>query len=143
MRMAQDRKDVVEMQDKPDGCLSAVDEEREPCLKDSTEKNNGTAVVAPTGDKKPENNNTAASTNGKFHAFAAVTSLEQKLRDKTGFSRIGLILVLAVLFLCLVLIVTQFLMLILWPRTQPPLLVCKTTSCLRASAEVGFENLSI
>lgn len=141
--MAQDRKDVVEMQDKPDGCLTVVDEEREPCLKESTDKNNGTAVVTPAGDKKSENNNTAASANGKFHALAAVTSLEQKLRDKTGFSRTGLILVLATLFLCLVLIVTQLLMLILWPRAQPPLLVCKTTPCLRASAEVGFEKFSI
>lgn len=138
--MAQERKDggqKVEMQDKTDGggCLSPVDEEREPCLKATdpielkaaTEKANGTAAT--------DNNN--GTSNGKFHAFAAATSLEKKLRDKTGFSRTGLAVAVAAVLLCVVLLVAVIVMVIMWPPPTHYLPVCRRASCLRASAEVS------
>ncbi|KAL5240909.1 hypothetical protein ACI65C_008319 [Semiaphis heraclei] len=138
--MAQERKNSgqnLEMQDKPDGCLSATDEEREPCLKASadpspvTEKNNGTIAAPP-----PSTDNNNGTSNGKFHAFAAATSLEQKLRDKTGFSRTGLAVAVAALLLCVVLFITLVVLLILWPAPPRYFPVCRRAACLRASAEV-------
>jgi len=140
--MAQERKNSgqnLEMQDKPDGCLSATDEEREPCLKPSadpspvTEKNNGTITAPP---QSADNNN--GTSNGKFHAFAAATSLEQKLRDKTGFSRTGLAVAVAALLLCVVLFITLVVLLILWPAPPRYFPVCRRAACLRASAEVSY-----
>lgn len=127
----------MEMQDKPDGCLSPADEEREPCLKEAdkvAEKNNGVAAT-PAADSNNRPNN---SSNGKFHAFAAATSLEQKLRDKTGFSRTGLAVAAAALLLCVVLFVTLIVLLAMWPRPPRPFQVCRSASCLRASAEVSY-----
>jgi len=141
--MAQERKNSgqnLEMQDKPDGggCLSATDEEREPCLKASTdlsaatEKNNGTVAAPP-----PSTDNNNGTSNGKFHAFAAATSLEQKLRDKTGFSRTGLAVAVAAVLLCVVLFITLVVLLIMWPSPPRHFPVCRRAACLRASAEVS------
>lgn len=154
--MAQDGQNV-EMQDKPDGCLSTVDEEeREPCLKKTDEaannadgKNNGTVPAAaaaaaaaanpPTADGRPSaDNNNSSSKNGKFRALAAATSLERKFRDQTGYSRTGLLVAAATALLCLVLFVVLVVLLFKWPRPPRPLHVCRSASCLRASAEVSF-----
>lgn len=134
----------LEMQDKPDGCLSPADEEREPCLKEAdkvAEKNNGVAATpaaAAATDSNNRPNNNSNNSNGKFHAFAAATSLEQKLRDKTGFSRMGLAVAVAALLLCVVLFVTLVVLLAMWPRPPRPFPVCRSASCLRASAEVSY-----
>lgn len=130
----------LEMQDKPDGCMSPADEEREPCLKEA-EKNNGVAatpVAAAVADSNNRTNNNSNNSNGKFHAFAAATSLEQKLRDKTGFSRTGLAVAAVALLLCVVLFVTLIVLLAMWPRPPRPFSVCRRASCLRASAEVSY-----
>lgn len=140
--MAQERKNNglnLEMQDKPDGggCLSATDEEREPCLKATTdlspvtEKNNGTVAAPP-----PSTDNNNGTSNGKFHAFAAATSLEQKLRDKTGFSRTGLAVAVAAVLLCVVMFITLVVLLFVWPSPPRHFPVCRRAACLRASAEV-------
>lgn len=141
---ATDRQNL-EMQDKPDGCLSPADEEREPCLKadaaavKAAERNNGVAAApAAAPDARPANNS-----NGKFHAFAAATSLEQKLRDKTGFSRTGLAVAAVALLLCVVLLVALIVMLAMWPRPPRPFPVCRRASCLRASAEVSHYKYHI
>lgn len=137
----------LEMRDKPDGgCLSPADEEREPCLQKEKEtaaaaaecKNNGT-VAASCDDKnaKPADNNNSNGTGGKFHALAAATSLEQKLRDKTGFSRTGLIVAAVAVLLCVALLVTLVVLVIMWPRPPRPFSVCRRAACLRASAEVS------
>lgn len=143
----EDRHDL-EMEDKPDGggCLSPADEEREPCLQKDTAaaataecKNNGTMVAGPDDNKnaKPaaaDNNNSNGT--GKFHALAAATSLEQKLRDKTGFSRTGLIVAVVAALLCAVLLVALVVLVAMWPRPPRPFPVCRRAACLRASAEV-------
>lgn len=129
------------MPDKTDGCLSPADEEREPCLKEpevpqqspaapssNAEKNNGTAKTA--------DNNNGTTNGGKFLTFTA-TSLEQKLRDKTGFSRAGLAVAAAALILCLVLLIVVIVMTIMWPRPPTVFPVCRRAACLRASAEVS------
>lgn len=129
------------MQDKPDGggCLSATDEEREPCLKTSadlspkTDKKNGTLAAPP-----PSTDNNNGTSNGKFYAFVAATSLEQKLRDKTGFSRTGLAVAVAAVLLCLVLFVTLVVLIFMWPSPPRHFPVCRRAACLRASAEVSF-----
>lgn len=158
--MAQDGQNV-EMQDRPDGCLSTVDEEeREPCLKKTEDdtpvaaattgngtdgKNNGTlpAAAAPSADggrASADNNNTGGGggKNGKFRALAAATNLERKLLDKTGYSRTGLFVAAVVALLCLVLFVTLVVFLFKWPRPPRPMHVCRSASCLRASAEVSL-----
>lgn len=142
------------MQDKVDGgCLSPADEEREPCLKETVaaaesvaDKNNGTisgaaaATAEVADDKKPlDNNNGNGAVGGgghKFYAFAAATSLEQKFRDKTGFSRTGVVVAGVALLLFLILCFTQVTTLIMWPRPPRVFPVCRSVSCLRASAEV-------
>ncbi|XP_050441073.1 endothelin-converting enzyme 2-like [Adelges cooleyi] len=132
--MANGQEQNLEMQDKPDGCLSAtvVDEEREPCLKESeTNKNNGVASKAAAAD----NNNSTSNGGGKFLTFTA-TSLEQKLRDKTGFSRVGLTVAAVELILCLFLFIALVVLLILWPRPPHVFPLCRRAACLRASAEV-------
>lgn len=131
----------MEMQDKTDGgCLSPVDEEREPCLKETetAEKNNGVAVPAQAGPRADDgaknvvdNNNS----NGKFHAFAVATGLERKLRDKTGFSRTGLIVATIAVLLCVILTTILIVMTFKWPPR--PVSICRRASCLRASAEVS------
>ncbi|VVC34754.1 Peptidase M13, C-terminal domain,Peptidase M13,Peptidase M13, N-terminal domain [Cinara cedri] len=134
----------VEMQDKPDGCLSPVDEEREPCLKSESpaDKNNGSVTVPLTGENNknpsPTNNNNAAPANGhgKFHPFAVPTTLEQHLLEMTGFSRVGLFVAMLALVLCAVLTISLVTMLFVWPRPQRMYPVCRSASCLRASAEV-------
>lgn len=134
------------MQDKTDGgCLSPADEEREPCLKETVaaeEKNNGVAAApaaaavaaaaAADDQKKPADNN---NSNGKFHAFAAASGLERKLRDKTGFSRTGLAVAAVAVLLCVVLTAVLIVMAVKWPPR--PARVCRRASCLRASAEVN------
>lgn len=157
--MAQDHQNV-EMQDKVDGgCLSPADEEREPCLKESAaaesaaDKNNGTVsgaaaatAAAVADEKKPLDNNNGNGTIGsgghKFYAFAAATSLEQKLRDKTGFSRTGLVVAGVAVLLFLILLCTQVITLIMWPRPPRVFPVCRSVSCLRASAEVSLPFLT-
>lgn len=158
--MAQDGQNV-EMQDRPDGCLSTVDEEeREPCLKKTEEtaaadgKNNGTVPAASAADgdasataaaaaappPSADNNNTGGNAvkNGKFRALAAATSLERKLRDQTGYSRTGLFVAAVVALLCLVLFAILVVLLFKWPRPSRPMHVCRSASCLRASAEVSL-----
>lgn len=134
----------MEMQDKTDGgCLSPVDEEREPCLKETetAEKNNGVAVPAqaavPRADDGAKNlvDNNNSSSNGKFHAFAVATGLERKLRDKTGFSRTGLIVAAIAVLLCVILTAVLVVMTFKWPPR--PVSICRRASCLRASAEVS------
>ncbi|XP_050523842.1 protein gone early-like [Daktulosphaira vitifoliae] len=128
--MANGKEQNVEMQDKTDGCLTPVDEEREPCLKDAEPKNNGVASkVKSTAD----NNNSNGG--GKFLTFTA-TNLEQKLRDKTGFSRTGLLVTALTLFLCVILFITLIVLLFMWPRPPSVFPVCRRASCLRASAEI-------
>jgi len=144
------------MQDKPDGggCLSPADEEREPCLQKDTAtataecKNNGTVAASPDDNKnaKPaaaaaDNNNSNGT--GKFHVLAAATSLEQKLRDKTGFSRTGLIVAVVAALLCVVLLVALVVLVAMWPRPPRPFPVCRRAACLRASAEVSSVWFSV
>lgn len=137
--MTQDQS--MEMQDKTDGgCLSPADEEREPCLKETAaaeEKNNGVAAApaaaaAADDQRRPADNN---NSNGKFQAFAAASGLERKLRDKTGFSRTGLVVAAVAVLLCVVLTAVLIVMAVKWPPR--PARVCRRASCLRASAEVN------
>lgn len=140
--MTQDQS--MEMQDKTDGgCLSPADEEREPCLKETVaaaEKNNGVAAApaaaaaatAADDQKRSADNN---NSNGKFQAFAAASGLERKLRDKTGFSRTGLVVAAVAMLLCVVLTAVLIVMAVKWPPR--PARVCRRASCLRASAEVN------
>lgn len=63
---------------------------------------------------------------------------EQKLREKSGLSRKGLIIAGAVLLVLLLLLITVIALGAAWPRTphhrQFP--VCEDTACLRAAAQV-------
>lgn len=144
------------MQDKPDGgCLSPVDEEREPCLKSETtataaapttaavaDKNNGSVTAPLTADnEKPpptDNNNAGVNSNGKFHPFTAAITIEQKLLDMTGFSRMGLVFACCATILCIILLFTLLGLMLIWPRPPRPYPVCRSASCLRASAEVSY-----
>ncbi len=62
--------------------------------------------------------------------------IEQKIKEKTGLTRTGLVLAV----LCILLTIALFLCVILWPKTphskQYP--ICTKPSCLRSSAEVTY-----
>ncbi|XP_075237037.1 endothelin-converting enzyme homolog [Lycorma delicatula] len=74
------------------------------------------------------------------------TVFEKRLQEKTGLSRIGLVIAGIILIILLILIFTVLIMSIFWPRIPHSQLfpVCRRSSCLKASAEVLPKmNLSI
>ncbi|XP_021937704.1 protein gone early isoform X2 [Zootermopsis nevadensis] len=67
-----------------------------------------------------------------------ISELEQKLRQKTGLSRIGLIVACAVIVLLLVFLIVIITLASTWPRTPHSHLfpVCTRAACLQASAQM-------
>lgn len=74
---------------------------------------------------------------GKSSRF--VSGLEDKLRQKTGLSRLGLIVAGVVVLVLLVFLVVIITLASTWPRTPHSQLfpVCTRAACLQASAEVS------
>jgi uncharacterized membrane protein len=79
----------------------------------------------------------ATEETGKSSQF--VSELEEKLRQKTGLSRIGLIVACAVIVLLLVFLIVIITLASTWPRTPHSQLfpVCTRAACLQASAQVS------
>lgn len=86
---------------------------------------------------------TAGKKRKRFAAAAKLSSpptsaFEKRLQEKTGLSRLGLIVGGLLLLLLLILLITILLMIVFWPRTPHSQLfpICKRAACLRASAEI-------
>jgi hypothetical protein len=79
----------------------------------------------------------AAEGAGKSSHF--VSELEEKLRQKTGLSRLGLIVAGVVILLLLVFLIVIITLASTWPRTPHSQLfpVCSRAACLQASAQVS------
>lgn len=62
----------------------------------------------------------------------------QKMAQRHGLTKKGLLLLMLIGFLCLVLLVALLVMAVLWPKDlqQLKMEVCLTPDCLRASAQV-------
>lgn len=136
--------------------------EQEPCLpygrqqeivkekKDTTDMCGSDSADSKQLDSEVNKNNTNSyklTAGKKRKRFAASTKLtapptsafEKRLQEKTGLSRLGLIVGGLLLLLLLILLIVILLMIVFWPRTPHSQLfpICKRAACLRASAEVS------
>ncbi|PSN48712.1 hypothetical protein C0J52_08788 [Blattella germanica] len=69
-----------------------------------------------------------------------IENVEEKLKEKTGLSRLGLIIAAVVLFLLLVFLLVTIVLGSTWPITPHSHLfpVCTRAACLQASAQVSL-----
>lgn len=121
---------VKEKKDSADTCGSDSTDNKQ--LDSEVNKNNKNSYKLTAGKKR------------KRFAAAKLTApptsaFEKRLQEKTGLSRLGLIVGGLLLLLLLILLVVIVLMIVFWPRTPHSQLfpICKRAACLRASAEVS------
>jgi hypothetical protein len=132
----------------PDNSESPAAGEMDPCLpvnnkQQSCDEIDSEAVKVKSNVKSSNNslsrNRKGKSAEDKGNSSQFISELEEKLRQKTGLSRFGLIVACAVIALLLVLLIVVITLASTWPRTPHSQMfpVCTRAACLQASAQVS------
>lgn len=133
----------------PDSSESPAPGEMDPCLPVSNKQQESPDEIDSDPVKVKSNLNSSNSSLNKNRKGKAaedtrkpaqfVSQLEERLRQKTGLSRIGLIVACVVVALLLVFLIVIIALACTWPRTPHSQLfpVCSRAACLQASAQVS------